>query len=402
MKFLYSLLFIPAFICPVDLMLVGYHQWADGLGRIPFSIVDCIKETGLTWSTISTRWVDKSLYDKLYFERLSGPINKIGVAILTDAPWYPGYEKYKLVPSVAKIKLAYSVFESDSLPKEWVKIFNENFDGIITTDQFEKDSYKKAGVNIPIFVLPNPFYIEPFFDVQPRRDIKPFIFGFSGGLWGRKNCEKLVQAFKQEFADNPDVQLKIHTRFKVGVKTFSEKFNLASSANIELIEKEFSQEEYIQFMSGLNCYVSVSKGEGFSIGPREALAMGVPAIVTNSTAQKNICDSGCVLSVECKTKEPAYYEIFRSNVGRYDDCSIEDIQIALRQMYANYEFYCKKSGEGKEWAKKYSFESLKSKFQTLIRPSQVVFAEEDIIEYECIKTSNRRLLKKYRKLIGQR
>jgi glycosyltransferase involved in cell wall biosynthesis len=389
-------------VMPVDLKLVGYLQRADGLGRIPFSIVDCIKDTNLSWSTIETRKSDKT-YDRVYTERLNGADNgQIGVAILTDAIWYPRYDKYKQMPTNAKIKLAYSVFESDSIPAEWVKIFNNNFDGIVTTDRFEKESYQKAGVTIPIFVLPNPFYIESFFDIKRRKSIDPFVFGFSSGFWERKNYKKLIKAFVEEFGGNKNVRLRLHNRFRnmpISMRLLQE-YSAKQIKNIEIINQQLSENEYQKFMSDLNCYVTVSKGEGFSIGPREAMAVGIPTIVTNNTAQKTICDSGCVLPVKSEIKEKAHYEIFRSHVGHYYDCEVVDIRMALREVYDNYELYCKKAEVGVQWAEQYKFENLKKRFQTLVRPDKIMLGDEDKIEDGVIVTSSESLYAKYKNLIN--
>ena len=58
--------------------------------------------------------------------------------------------------------------------------------------------------------------------------------------------------------------------------------------------------KYIEFISTFDCYVNLSKGEGFSIPPRESLALGIPCIISDNTAHKTICDSGLVLPVTSK------------------------------------------------------------------------------------------------------
>lgn len=396
------ILLLSAKLFCVDITIIGYLKWADGLGRIPFSIVDCLRDTDLTWSSVETRKPDKA-YDKIYSERTLGQSkDDIGVAILTDAVWYPNYDKYKLVPQQAKVKLAYSVFESDNLPAEWVDIFNNNFDAIFTTDKFEQNFYKQAGVTIPIFVLPNPFYIEPFFGVKRRESTEPFVFGFSSGFWERKNYKKLIQAFVEEFVGSKKVKLRLHNRFKFMPisRNLLAQYPRKITKNIEIINQELADKEYLDFLSSLNCYISVSKGEGFSIGPREAMAAGIPTIVTNNTAQATICESGCVLPIKSEIKESAYYEIFKQSIGHYYDCEVSDIRQALRQMYNNYNFYCEQAKLGRQWAARYKFENLKAKFQTLVKPKKIVLADEDKVEDGCIFTTNSSLIEKYKCIIN--
>ena len=84
----------------------------------------------------------------------------------------------------------------------------------------------------------------------------------------------------------------MHMKFQViYLKKQIKQFKLT---NVELTEGMLSREENIDFFRDIDCYVLVSKAEGFSITPREALAAGIPCILSNNTAHKTICETGLV------------------------------------------------------------------------------------------------------------
>lgn len=118
-------------------------------------------------------------------------------------------------------------------------------------------------------------------------------------------------------------------------------------------------------MKSLDCYVLLSKGEGFSIAPREALALGIPCIITNNTAHKTICNTGFVCNVKCNKKINAYYPWF-GNVGYQFDCSVDQVCRCLKLMYQNYSNYKVKALKARDWVKSYSYKNLRAKFLEII------------------------------------
>ena len=63
------------------------------------------------------------------------------ISILTDVIGYKDRPYYKSVPN-SFIKLAYSMFEADALPRHWVWVLNKLFDAVIVPDQALIDIYK--------------------------------------------------------------------------------------------------------------------------------------------------------------------------------------------------------------------------------------------------------------------
>src|SRR5207244_2403629 len=110
-------------------------------------------------------------------------------------------------------KIAYSVHESTKIPPQWVTLLNQMFDLVVVPDTMLVPIYKKSGVKLPIFVIPEPMMLDEFLDKPPKANRgKPFTFGNVSGSWSRKNHALLIKAFYKAFGDSPDVQLIMNSR----------------------------------------------------------------------------------------------------------------------------------------------------------------------------------------------
>lgn len=429
-----------------DVTLVGFVNFADGIGRHPILFKECLDDS-VNINFLSTRCIPPAIEDaQLQLPRLN-PVNKAdvgAVSILTDILADQAVEPYKRVPE-STIKIAYTMFESTEIPKSWVAILNKKFDMAVVPDQFLVTMYKQCGVEIPIFVLPLPLMLEDFLAIRTQiKPQNPFVFGFSGGFWKRKNHIRVLEAFAAEYGNRTDFKLRLHGRFgEVEViKALMDKIAELKLTNVELIVKSYSHEEYVAFFQSLDCYVSLSMGEGFSITPREALAAGKPCILTNNTGQSTICNSCGVRLVSSEIPVPAFYDahydnnyitshgldqikgfmilndvgisddvllnndhdlVFRSGyLGYQYDCLVEDVRAAMRDMYEHYDDYQVKMTQGRKWARQYLHENLSSQYVNLVKPKSIVLGKENSINDMCLTTNSTALYKKYAYILGHK
>lgn len=386
---------------PYDLTVLGVIRYADGLGRLPISMIDMLNDK------LKINFITSRINKFINLDEVSDAVKAVAqdvqkrpgkVALFCDLMWVNYDKPYLFIPS-STIKIAYTMVESSAVPTQWVEVLNSYFDAAIVPDEALVEVYKQSGVKIPLFVLPCPLYLEEFLTKEPKKQKNmPFVFGISAGFWPRKNQKMVIEAFIKEFGNSPDVQLKLHGRFgeespKQELINLIKKYKVK---NIEFIEKSFSRAEYLSFMASLDCYVFLSKGEGFSITPREALALGIPCIVSNNTAQKTICATDYVRSVSSCIQEPAYYSHIGTHVGYEFNCTLYDAQKALRDVYENYHLYLKKAEQGREWVKQYHYTNLKQKFLSLVKPQSVLLSDRNSIEDTHIATTSRKLYEKYK------
>lgn len=382
-----------------DLTVMGKLVSADGLGQLSIGLVGVLKDD-LSINVIATdkHMLLEGVGDEIK-QILLQPNKQPGrVCILQDILWFNG--KGHIIPP-SKIKIAYSMLESSLIPLQWARILNKDFDLVVVPDPCLVKVYQDSGVEIPIFVL--PFGVNGIDDLLNSKKTahphEPFVFGTTVGNEDKKNLALLIEAFTEEFGDNEGVVLKINSRWNApsGV-CLSQKISKAlADQGVFFTSKVLTRSQYIAFLYSFDCFVNISKGEGFSITPREALAIQLPCILTNNTAQKTICATGFVRSVPSEIKESADYNgIFGTEpTGYFLNCSKSDVRQALRDVYENYTFYLEKAKPGREWVVQYRWENLHKKYLNLIKPNKIMLGEENKVTDDYFMTDSPVLFQRY-------
>lgn len=382
---------------PYDLTLVGQVKWCGGLERLPISLTRIFKNE-LAINLISTPGhYDFSEVPLDEQAILRNPDKTAGkVAILFDIVWHTKYTPAHYVPEGSLIKIAYSMFEASAIPPQWVNILNNKFDLVVVPDEFCRGAYLNCGVQIPIFVVPLGIDVDDFLKEPVQSSpSKPFVFGSSASFLPRKNHKLLIEAFHAEFGTTPSVRLKIHGR-NGSPKDLQKKIkNLNRPRNIELIATPFSVGQYTDFLKSLDCYVLLSKGEGFSLTPREALALCKPCIISDNTAHHALAETGFVYPVISNIKEPAFYQNLNQIVGHNFNCTVSNVRIALREVYTNYEKYQAKAQKARKWVEQFLWKNMKPRFLNLIKPKKVILADENVVTNDFLMTSSEKLYHKY-------
>ncbi len=384
----------------IDLTIIMNVLLADGIGRQGIGLVNTIHDS-LKVNAYQLPPCNYKDISKNVMKVLAKPFDGFGkVAFWT---FILGLNE-GLIPIhksiTSELKIAYSMFESDAIPELWVNILNSYYDLVVVPDEWLISVYKNSGVNIPIFVVPLGIIIEEFLAQPIKEKVNDiFTFGMSAGLWERKNHIKLLHAFKNQFGNDAKFKLKLHGRFGSYSNQIQQAVKEANCSNVELITKPLSQLEYLNLMKSFDCYVFPSQGEGFSVTPREALALGIPCIVSNNSAQQTICKSGHVKVLESTIKKSAKYEVFGNKViGNYYDCDTLVLQSHMLHVVNNYDLYLKNSLPGKEWVKQYLWSELKPIYLNLFKPKSIVFSSINKVDGNIFQTNNKKLFNKMKDL----
>ena len=385
-----------------DLVIVGFLAKSEGIGNMPIILInELAKDLKINFiDTRSLGYCFSDFSETMQHNLFNNNKEMSRVALYTDYLWFQNKTFIESIPQESHIKIALSMLESSLIPQEWVEILNKNFDCVCVPDDFLIDVYKNSGVNIPIFVIPCPIKIDSFLNYTKKKSRDKFVFGSISALVPRKNNLLLIEAFSQEFGNNPDVQLIVHSKsgdLEEKLKA-REKIKKLKLDNIFLLERELSHKDYLDLLVSFDCYVLLSKGEGFSITPRQALSLEIPCILLNHTAHKVICDSGFVCSIDAPIQVLAdYRDAFGENVfcGNNFNCTVSEARKAIRDVYNNYAKYKDLAMEGKKWVTKYDFSSVKKLYLSLIKPKKIIFGRENKIKEDCIITNSKELYEKY-------
>lgn len=387
---------------PYDLTIVSNINHADGIGRISIGVIETLKND-LEINCIAQNMKITDVSDDVQAIVQDPDKTPGNVSILFNPIWYAKnkwFKKeqlfYKAVPN-SKIKIAYSMLEGTRIPLEWVKILNSYFNAVVVPDHFLVDVYKNCGVTIPIFELPIGMDLDEYLHKPKRsRPSTPFVFGTTVSCDERKNYSLLIQSFAAEFGNCENVILKLNSRQGMP-QVYRDLIQSLNVSNIIFNHSVLNQSQYFDFIDSFDCFINISKGEGFSLCPREALALGIPCILTRNSAQITLCDSGLIREIPSEIPEPTtYFGLFGDQqVGEFMSCTQEDVQAAMRDVYENYNFYLKKAKNGPQWVSQYCWINQKNKYLSLIKPKQVVLGEHNVITEDYLMTNSYKLYKKY-------
>lgn len=245
----------------------------------------------------------------------------------------------------------YLMWESDDI--EQIREILNRVDHIVVTNTWLKDLLIKKLPGKKIHCVE---HIAKYYVVPALGDTGKFVYGYSGGLWARKNVDMIIRAFNNIKTDMD--LLQIHSRDFVNTPEMLNVIKLemrADSENIELKNETLKTEDYTKWWSALNCYVFVSSGESYSITPRQALMQGIPVILSKNTSHLDLLDVPGILWIDTAEVRKAQFsgDPFSSvNVGNDFVPNEEQLIARMKEVKENYKYWKEQALLGGEIIKK--------------------------------------------------
>lgn len=205
-------------------------------------------------------------------------------------------------------------------------------DEIWTPSNFSRQTFINSGINPDkVQVIPNGVNTEiftPLGEKLPIPTLKRFKFLYVGGTIYRKGIDLLLQAYVSLFTSEDDVCLIIKDMggdsFYRGQTAKEKIFEIKAkpgTPEIQYIDAMLTEEETASLYRTADVFVSPYRGEGFSLPTLEAMACGLPVIVTEGGATDDFVDDsvgylipsnpaplGNLVNSDDYTEEPCYLE----------------------------------------------------------------------------------------------
>ena len=253
----------------------------DGYGTAAENMVLALTKLGVDLFVRQCWFIDRTCLDDVTRTKLKEHITglyRVGICMAT-----PG--EFTKLPTAYRI--GFTMYESDDpleIHPEW-RHDCYNVDMLIVPSEFSKEAFGTFVKHVPIEVCPlalNDLYCVPTLR-KPKKD-GSFKFVTYGSLTGRKAPLELLEVFKRAFpiAEYPRVTLEFKTR--LGLFGWGENMLPDNDdPRITIKSADWFPNQMLDWLLGADAMVFPSKGEGYALPPREAMATGLPTIFTANT-----------------------------------------------------------------------------------------------------------------------
>ncbi len=190
-------------------------------------------------------------------------------------------------------------WEFGAIPTDWVAPLRENVDELWVPSEFVRRMYLGAGLDErQVVTIPNGVDLERFSPEGARSELDGATglrFLFVGGLIWRKGHDVLLAAWRRAFAGRDDVTLVVKDVGVGGVYRNGDRDDMRAYAaagelpRVQLIEDELSGEELAALYRACDLLVHPYRGEGFAMPVLEAMACGLPVVVTDGGPTDEFC-----------------------------------------------------------------------------------------------------------------
>lgn len=235
------------------------------------------------------------------------------------------------VSGVVERSWLYSMFETTHTPKRWIPLLNQA-ERVLVPSRWLVPSWKKQGVTVPISVYPHG--VDPAVYAFRQRPVHtPYTFLHYGRLSTRKGTDLVYQAFTEEFAPDEPVRLILKDTYPICPVVIRD-------PRVQWIHATYSKEQMARLMTDSDCFVYPTRGDGFGLPALEALATGLPTIVTGWSGPVDYSDPSDTLILDYSmTRAFEFDAIYKDHLEAGEDTglwaqpSMSDLREKMRWCY---------------------------------------------------------------------
>lgn len=252
-------------------------------------------------------------------------------------------------PNVAKPKggklVLIQPWEYGSILKSWVEPMRTQVDQIWAYTSHVRQVYIDSGFDAEqVKVVPLGVDIDRFNPQVEAMELptqKSFKFLFVGGTLQRKGIDLLLEAYRTTFSRADDVCLVIKD---MGTQTFYQGQTAGEEiaalqrdpqcGEIVYLTEDLPAEELPGLYAACDCLVHPYRGEGFGLPVAEAMACGLPVVVTKGGACDDFCSDDRAFMVPA-ARVPVRFP--QETVGQawMLEANAEELAKAMRQAHAD-------------------------------------------------------------------
>jgi glycosyltransferase involved in cell wall biosynthesis len=279
--------------------------------------------------------------------------------VIEGAPLVVMQKWHKDIPETVNDVYIYSLFETDKIPSSWISGF-QKAKKVFTFSDYNHENWLMSCDNI----VKIGFGIEDCFrhcdDKANILNKQGFTFLSVGDWTERKGFDILLDAYCEEFTANDNVTLilKVHmggftamhkAYLKKDIDEFLSKYK--NRPRILLCMDKMYYDDMPRLYNACDCFVLATRGEGLGLPIAEAIARGLPVIVTHGSGHMDFVKDG-VNGYVIKSEEKAVDNIEyirkcpEAVNSKWFEPDKEDLKEKMRMIYDDA--YCSQMGRASQ------------------------------------------------------
>lgn len=229
--------------------------------------------------------------------------------VVLNSFWLPVVTPW-LVPRSARI-----VYNVARMPKRQLPLYGFVHRLAAVSEAVREEIARQHPASLPrTRVIPNPIHTDVFVPVERHPVAGRRVLLFTGRVHPEKGVHLLVEAFRRLRAHHPDLVLRIIGPTGVAEGGGGEPYlatlrSLAAGLPVEFLPAINDRRELARALQAahLYCYPSLAdRGESFGVAPLEAMATGLPTVVSNLACFRDfVRDGENALVFDHRATEPA-------------------------------------------------------------------------------------------------
>ena len=200
-------------------------------------------------------------------------------------------------PRPGDVPVAMLFWEESLLPAAMVAVLEASFRAVVAPTGFVRDVLIQSGLRIPVRVIPPAVRLDGFAALRETRAARPagaaHRFLHVSSCFPRKGVDVLLRAWARAFRAHDPVRLVIkgfpNPHNEVAAMLAALRAADPALAAVELIDRDLDADGLLALYADADTMVLPTRGEGYNLPAAEALAAGLPLIVTGRGGHLDFC-----------------------------------------------------------------------------------------------------------------